>query len=307
MKFFKIPALLGLSALALVTTACLNDKSNPAGARDDEARLVIMTGVKDVNNVRALGKTSVISLRKLIITLASSNPADSARRDTVLADTGASFVSNATIDQVFLRNYSVKALRNWTVTVKTLDANDSVIHFATKNVDSLLAGETRAVTVDLESRFVMYEAKFTLPDSINFQLSQYKEELTVNRVVLRVDGEIVADSTHAPRFEPGSPTPIVHTVRFDYVRRDQTPDVKVEFYGRIGDYPEDDLLFEVEFENVNPDVPNPTPKTPEYVGPPVEELFDPATIGLKINIGKVGTVVFDVNIDGDVFAKPAAE
>src|SRR5690606_10927549 len=147
------------------------------------------------------------------------------RRDTILADTGTAFVSNASIDQQFVRNYAVKPLRSWTIVVKTLDANDSVIHYDSSVAANMLAGETRPVTLNLASRFVMYEAKFTLPDSLNFQISQFKEQLKVNRVVLRVDGEIVADSTHNPRFEPGSPSPTVHTVRFDYIRVNQAPDV----------------------------------------------------------------------------------
>lgn len=303
-KIFKISALTGMVAMAAVATGCLNDSGS---RRDNEARLIVTTSVKDVNKVRPLGKTSVISLNKLVITLTSSIPSDSVRRDTVLADTGLAFVSNASIDQQFTRNYAIKPLRSWTIVVKTLDANDSVIHYDSTVAADMFAGETRPITVNMASRFVMYEAKFTLPDSLNFQVSEFKEQLKVNRVVLRVDGAIVADSTRNPRFEPGSPSPTVHTVRFDYIRVNQTPDVKIEFYGRIGDYPDDGLLFEVEFEDVNPGNPNPAPKAPEYVGPPVDDLIDIATAGMVINIGKVGTVVFNTNINGNVFGKSASE
>ncbi len=303
-NFFKISALACLAAFVALATGCLNDSG---ASRNDEARLVVMAGMKDVNKVRPLGKTSVISLQKLVITLTSSVPTDSVRRDTILADTNASFVSNATIDQQFTRNYSIKPLRSWTIVVKTLDANDSVIHYDSSVAANMLAGETRPVTVNLASRFVMYEAKFTLPDSLNFQLSGFKEQLKVNRVVLRVDGTIVADSTRNPRFEPGSPSPTIHTVRFDYIRVNQTPDVKVEFYGKIGSYPVDTLLFAVEFEDVDPGDPNPAPKAPDYVGPNAEEIAGTAIAGMVINIGKVGTVVFNTNINGNVFGKPSVD
>jgi hypothetical protein len=304
-KLLKISALAGLAALAALATGCINDGGS---RKDSEANLVVVTGVKDVNKVRGLGKASTISLKKLIITLRSTDTTIAVRRDTVLADTGASFVSNATSDQTFSRSYKVNPLRTWIVVVKTLDAKDSVVHYDSATAVNLLAGETRSVTLNLSSRYVMYEAQFTLPDSINFTLSTFKQQLNVKRVVLRVDGSIVADSTRSPRFEPGSPTPTIHTVRFDYIRVNQTPDVRVEFYGKIGDVISDTtLLFVSEFNDVNPSTPNPPAVAPVYVGPDAVTLGNIATAGLVINIGKVGTVVFNTNINGNVAGKSSAQ
>lgn len=303
-QFLKISALVGLAALAATATGCLNDSGS---RKDSDAHLVVVTGVQDINS-KGLGKSATITLKKLIVTLTSSNVADSVRRDTVLADTGA-FSSVATENQSVLRNYSVKPLRSWTIVVKTLDANDSVIHYDSTVAASVLAGETRPVTFTLASRFVMYEAKFTVPDSLNYQVSAFKENLVINRVVLRVNGVIVADSTRSPRFEPSTTSPlvsVVHTVRFDYIRTNLTPTVKVEFYGHVGAYPTDGKLFESEFVNVNPNGPNPVPVSPGYVGPPSDQIAQLATAGLVINIGKVGTVVFNTSINGNVAGKTAA-
>jgi hypothetical protein len=302
-KIFKISAIAGLTALVAMATGCLNDSSSRKPAN---ANLVVVASVKDANK-KGLGKAATISLKKLIITMTSNNVSDAVRRDTVLADTGAAFVSSVTSNQALVRSYALNPLRNWTLVVKTLDTKDSVIHYDSVTVTGLNAGETRTVPLNLTARYVMYEAKFTIPDSVNFTQSVFKRDLLVHRVVLKVDGVIVADSTTNPRFLPGSPTPTVHTVRFDYIRVNQTPDVKVEFWGKIGGQPlTDTLLFSTQFDDVDPYTPNPTPKAPDYVGPPASELGNIATVNFQINIGKVGTVIFNTDINGNVNAKAAA-
>jgi hypothetical protein len=75
----------------------------------------------------------------------------------------------------------------------------------------------------------------------------------------------------------------------------------------MGGLDHDTLLFVTEFPDVDPTVPNPTPKQPDYIGPNANELGGIATLGLQINIGKVGTVVFNTNINPNVNAKSAAQ
>jgi hypothetical protein len=305
-KSVKSIIAVGCIGVALSLSACLND-SGSSRSSDGEAHLLVVAGVKDVNKVKGLGKASVISLKKLVITLKSSDSTDAVRRDTVLADTGSSFVSSATSDQSFSRSYAIKPLRNWTIVVKTLDANDSVIHYDSTVASNLLVAETRPVTLNLSSRYVMYEAQFTVPDSLHFQTAGVVENLLVKRVVMLVDGVIVKDTSTTPRFTPSTTTPPVtniHKVTFDYIRSNQTPDVTIEFYGRLGSDTADSKLFEVKFPDVNPANPNPPGKIPDYVGPGSEDLL--ANAGLVINIGKVGTVVFVTNINGQV-PKKAAE
>lgn len=280
-------------ALGAVFVGCLND----SGSARTEAQLVIQAGVKDVNKTKSLGKTSVITLDKMIVTLRSSEAGDAVHTDTVLAGTGG-FSSDATSDQSVLRNYPVKPLRSWTVIVKTLDVNDSIIHYDSVLVSNLLIGETRAVTVNLASRFVMYEARFSLPDSLTFtQLDSLKQQLVVDRMVMIVDGDTVVDSTHAPRFAPGQS----HSAFFDYVKVGDRPDVQIEFFGRVGADLTSTKLFEYVFKDVDPTVENPTPTTGTYTGPNAGDLG--AITGLTINIGKVGTVVFEPIINPDVTTK----
>lgn len=282
-------------AMGSVFVGCLNDSGSVR--TEGNAQLVIQAGVKDVNKTKSLGKTSVITLEKMIVTLRSSDPADAVHRDTVQADTG-DFVSDATSDQSILRNYQVKPLRSWTVIVKTLDVNDSIIHYDSVLVDDLLIGETRAVTLNLTSRFVMYEARFSLPDSLTFtQLDSLKQQLVVDRMVMIVDGDTVVDSTHAPRFAPGQP----HSAFFDYVKVGEQPDVEIEFFGRVGADLTSTKLFEYVFKDVDPTVENPTPTTGTYTGPNAGDLG--AITGLTINIGKVGTVVFQPVINPEVTTK----
>src|SRR5690606_8789134 len=137
---------------------------------DQPANLVISMGVKDVNSLSkpGLGKTAAITLNKLVVTLTSSVETDAVIRDTVIAsDTeGSPFVSASDEAQQVLNNYPVLPLRNWTIEVKTLDINDSTIHIATSTQNNLGIGENRTVVLNLTSRFVVYAAKFTLPDSI---------------------------------------------------------------------------------------------------------------------------------------------
>jgi hypothetical protein len=95
----------------------------------------------------------------------------------------------------------------------------------------------------------------------------------------------------------------VHTVRFDYIIVNDTPDVKIEFHGKVGADTVIRKLFEHVFENVKPSVTNPSGAVPSYVGPNSSQLGSVA--GLVIKIGKVGTVVLETIIDSNVASKKA--
>jgi hypothetical protein len=299
MKFSKILSIVGAVALAAALSACLND-SGPS-SRENSAQLIIKSSVRDVNKAGGLGKASVITLKKLVITLTANDSAHTVRRDTVLAADTGSFSSTSTANQTVNRSYKLPPLRSWSVVVKTLDMNDSVIHRDSLFVANLLAGETRTVPLTLTSRFVMYEAQFTVPDSLHFGVADISQNLAISRVKLFVDGKQVADSARNPRFEPSTTTPsvtVIHTVRFDYVSVLDSHDVKIEFWGRLGSDTTLKKLFEQEFEDVKPTNPNPPAVNPVYVGPSSGEQL--GNVGIVINIGKVGTVVFQTNVTGGV-------
>lgn len=301
---------LGATALSVLLAGCLNGNTGSPNEAD-EANLVIHAGVKDVNKVGGgLGKLSTITLHKLIITLTSGTAGDSVRRDTILAGTQG-FGATATADQEFKKPYAIKPLRSWTVVVKTLDVNDSLVHYDSVVATKLLVGETRAVVMNLASRFVMYEAKFTVPDSLRSNTSGMAQKLLINRFVMKVDGVVRVDSSRAPSvFTPSTVGPpanlLVHTVRFDYINVSDTPDVRLEFYGRVEGVTNDTLLFAHLFENVTPTNPNPSGVSPVYVGPGAGGTGG-AELGMTVNIGKVGTVVFETNISGNVFKAAVPE
>ena len=208
---------LGTVALsALVLGGCLNDSATKS---DKPGSLSFSVKVPDVSGAKGLHKGSTITLQKLIVTLTSNVGTDSVIRDTITPGV-AGFVSLATENQTVAKTYSVKPLRSWTITVKTLDAKGIVIHYASKVADSIKIGEERPVTIDLTSKYIMYVAKFTLPDSIGSSTpGTFKQKLDINRFMLVLDGDTVRDTTSlggpGHYFTAGAPG---HLVAFDYVR-----------------------------------------------------------------------------------------
>ncbi len=281
----------------------MTDGGKPSGDNQRPANLVISMGVKDVNNLSkpGLSKSAVandgIVLSKLVVTLTSSVVTDAVIRDTVLADTG-DFVSTSTDAQQVLRNYAVKPLRNWTIQVKTLDVNDSVIHISSSVQNNLTVGEVRPVTLNLASKFVVYVAKFVLPDSIGSQSSDQKQKLYVHRFMMVVDGDTVRDTSTTPP-DYFSAAPDTHKVFWNYVKADTVHTLQLYVYAdSLGDWDPNLPIFGDTIQITSTD----TTYTPElpWMGPGSEH--DPAcqanpsncggaTTGLTINIGAVGSVV----------------
>ncbi|MCD6025103.1 MAG: hypothetical protein K0Q91_2019 [Fibrobacteria bacterium] len=284
---------LGLAALgALVLGGCLNDAAAPSPSPLQDANLSISLSVPDVNKSNSLKKGSTISYAKLIVTLTSSVGSDSVIRDTITPGENG-FTSVATANQSVAKSYSVKPLRGWTVAVKTLDLNDSVIHSASVLADSIRIGEFRPVTLSLTSRFVMYVAKFTLPDSIGSATGTFREKLNIDRFMLVLDGDTVRDTTkQGGGYFASAPT--FHTVGFDYVRADTSHVLKLYVFGTMNNWPVNKPLYGDSVVISTTD----TLKTPTlaYVGPgsPTDTVGGPSNGAqispLTIEIGKVGIV-----------------
>lgn len=283
---------LGTVALsAFVFGGCLND----SGPKDSlkEGSLSINLSVPNVNNPQSgLRKGATITLNKLIVTLTSTVGTDSVIRDTITPGENG-FSSVATANQTVSKSYSVRPLRGWTLAVKTLDANDSLIHSASVLADSIKVGELRPVTINLTSRFIMYVAKFTLPDSIGSATGEFRQKLDINRFMLVLDGDTVRDTTkQGGGYFASAPT--FHTVGFDYVRADTTHVLKLYVFGDMGDWPSNKPLYGDSVIII----PTDTLKTPTlaYTGPGSSSdttggggtgaQIDP----LVIVIGKVGIV-----------------
>lgn len=309
---------LGLLALgATVLGGCfMTDSGKSSEGRP--ASLILSMGVQDVNSLAKAGlsKTATpvsdIVLKKLIVTLTSTNANDSVIRDTVLADTG-SFSSNSAAAQQVTKQYSVKSLRTWVIQVKTLDANDSVIHISSVTATNVGVGEYRQLNLNLVSKFVVYAAKFTLPDSLaSVDTSVHmKQKLFVNRFMMVVDGDTVRDTTAANYF---SAAPDHHLVVWNYVSADTTHSVKLYVFAdsvRMADssngggwtWPKNKPIFGDSIYVASTDSTY-SPKLP-WTGPgsPSDPNYDPsnpggARVGLTINIGAVDRVDIDISTGG---------
>jgi hypothetical protein len=281
---------LGTVALnALVLGGCLND-SGTKGSQDGS--LSISLAVPNVSGSKTLQKGSTITLQKLIVTLTSSVGTDAVIRDTITPGENG-FSSVSTENQTVAKSYPVKPLRGWTLTVKTLDANDSVIHFASKLADSIKVGEARLVEINLTSKFIMYMAKFTLPDSIGSATGTIKQRLYINRFMLVLDGDTVRDTTAGGPGVYFASKPVSHLVGFDYVRADTTHVLKLYVFGDMENW---DPLRPLYGDSVTI-IPSDTLKKPTlaYTGP--GSSSDTGGVGasidpLVIEIGKVG--VFNI-------------
>lgn len=224
--------------LALVCAAGLiGCGSNPGGPSDpgdngepgtfnSPVRSTITLG-----KVGVLSKTSAISLRKLILTAVSSTiPADTVRDTSTVNGSEA-----VTVKRVL----KLKPLLTWTLKARTLDQRDSVIHSGESQPFTVKPSDTAEVSLSLASRFIMYQAVFSdLPNSITTtQAGSGKVAVNLNRLVLKVDGLVKADSVLAAGYFAGGQNVILN---HDYVSPG-THTVALEAYGIVEGY--SGLLF----------------------------------------------------------------
>jgi hypothetical protein len=197
---------------AVILAGCFSSQAPVAGTTGDEVAIRVRMGV---GSVAALGKTNVIKLNKLIIVYTSS--ANDTIRDTITSSTSPALDSVSTTGQTVTKNRTLTALRTWKIKVTSRDRLDTVIHIDSATIPAMYAGDTAVVNLNMSSRFAMYEARFlTLPDSIQSSVpSQPKQKLRINRLVLKIDGVTVRDSTATVR--PYFDSATTHTLAYDYV------------------------------------------------------------------------------------------
>ena len=236
-----------------------------------------------LGKVGALSKSSTISLSKLVLeAVSSASPADTVR-DT------ASVSGNDAV--TVLRTLTLKPLRNWVVSAKSLDAKDSVIHQGTSASFFVKPADTSAVSLNLTSRFAMYQANFnTLPDSISSSTSGTgKDKLNLNRLVLKVDGVIKSDSLLASGYFAGGANVSLY---FDYI----TPGshtVTLEAYGPLHTY--NGMLYSGSSTfSVTAGNDDTRSVTLNWVGPTT------GTGKLTVTLGKVGKVIVNGTLPGGV-------
>lgn len=214
--FFKRKSvtLMGLFA-AMILSGCFATESPSVRSSEGEEDVAVRLRM-GLGSVNELNKVALIKMNKLVIVYTSN--ANDTIRDTITGSSSPFLDSVSTTGQTVVKHRALKALRSWKIVVTSRDRLDSVIHRDSAIIPVMYAGDTAVVNLNLSSRFTMYEAKFlSLPDSIQSATpGQPKQNLCINRLVLKVDGAIVRDSVATPCFAKGIGSS--HTLAYDYVR-----------------------------------------------------------------------------------------
>lgn len=281
MKFKSLFSFVFVSILSIALSGC--SKSNPSGPSGEDKRMGYVNTQVDLQRVGVLSKTSSINLSKLILTAVStSSPSDTVRDTTTVSGN-----AQLTVNRVL----TLKPLRNWSISAKTLDLRDSVIHQGTTSSFFVKPADTAFVNLTLNSRFTMYEANFlTLPDSISSSVSGTgKDILKVNHVLVKVDGTNRADSTVSPSFFSAGQSV---KVTYDYVTVGSHT-LLLEVYGVMNNYT--GILYSgTVVVNVAAGIDDTQAFNLTWVGP---------TTGngkLTVVIGKVGKAVLNGSLPGSV-------
>ncbi len=289
MKHPKTPAAKLLIALAapLFFAACGSTPSTST-ASNDPVLIDESSGDGNVNATVLLGKVgilskiSAISLQRLVLCAVSgATPPDTVKDSSLVSGSDAVTV---------IRSLTLKPLRNWVITAKTFDLKDSVVHSGSTASFFVKPADTTAVSLNLTSRFAMYQANFnTLPDSISSATSTGKDKLNLNRVVLRIDGTVRADSLVAAGYFTAGQNVSVY---FDYI----TPGshtVSLEAYGVLHTYT--GILYSgASTFTVSAGNDDTRSIALNWVGPTT------GTGSLTVTLGKVGKVIVNGVVSGTV-------
>jgi photosystem II stability/assembly factor-like uncharacterized protein len=188
---FKRITAVGALLTALALSACFQ-YDNWIGPGSDRPAYVNVS--LRVDGVNSLTKTSTISLSKLIVAFTSS--VNDTIRDTITSSTSPALSATSTSTQTIAKNYTLKALRTWKLVATVKDSRDSVIHRDSSTTSVLMEADTAHISLNLSSRFAMYQANFIIPDSIASATGgSAKDALHINRLVLKIDGVTRKDSS----------------------------------------------------------------------------------------------------------------
>jgi hypothetical protein len=220
MLSIKKIALAAALVSTLSLTACLQGEDGAQESATTHIRVKADFSALNASS-GSLSKGSAVSLAKVIVTLTSNatipTAADTVRDTITPGEQG--FTNNSTIDQAIDSNYTLKALRNWKVSISVRDTRDSVTHEAVvtpaANNYVRIADTVFVPFGTLAPRFTQYRAIFSgLPDSVTTgAVAGTYQRTRFTRLILRVDGKIVRDSLKADYFN-GLP---LDTLDYDYV------------------------------------------------------------------------------------------
>jgi hypothetical protein len=280
-------------AAGLTAAGCLfDDGASPRAAGTPEGKAVVglSMGVGPVSSM--LAKGAVISLNKVVIAFASS--ALDTLRDTLTGSTSPSLSAVSTSQQVLQKYYSLSVSRSWKAVVTVLDSRDSVTHRDSATTGVLAAADTAHVNLTLASKFVMYRARFlTIPDSIGSSApGTSRQKLRLNRLVFKVDGVTVRDSSSSPAYFTAGGT---HVLDYDYVSPGSHT-IVMQAFGPMGSWDVSNPLYSgSKSVNIAAGANDSTVTlTLNWVGP---------TTGgdtLAVTIGRMSTLTADGTLPGNV-------
>ncbi len=285
----------GILFAVLLLSACGRSRGVAEVQEDHPAIVNLRVGLGKVGTfakAEAFRKTSAITLDKLILEL-TSNTGDTLRDTITTSSSPVSISAVSTSPQTITKDYiALKPLRAWKVVAITLDVLDSVIQKDSAVSPVLYADDTADVVLNLDSRFSMYNARFLgIPDSISSTVpGTFKQMLILNRLVLKVDGSILVDST-----EPGGFTPLDTAVlSYDYVPVG-SHSITLEAWGRIKVSTPDAMLFTgTKTINVGAGSDSATALTLSWVGPTT------GTGQISATLNRVGKVTVNGALPGTV-------
>jgi hypothetical protein len=288
-KLNKIAAL-GLMAVGMTFVGCMEQTSSTAPQANTSKQGAVMSVRVGLDPVNALAKSATISLKKLILVLSTN---DTTIRDTITTSTTPALSATSTLAQIISKGYTLKPLRVWKLVATTKDNLDSVIHMDSVTTGELFDGDTAKINLTLSSHFSMYQAQFLIPDSISSTLTGLKQIVNINRIVLKVDGNTVRDSTVV-----GSTyfTPKVNALlNYDYITVG-SHNVILLAYGPMITWNAANALYTSASTpiNVAAGVDSTIAITLNWTGPTTNSGTVTATIG------KVGTVIINGTLPGSV-------
>jgi hypothetical protein len=268
---------------------CLSGGTEPSSTQDEQAVVNLRLKLDPVST--ALAKSATITLDKLVIVFTSS--ALDTVSDTITTGTTPALNATSTTQQTVAKYYNLATARSWKALVTIRDTRDSVIHRDSTTTAVLEAADTADISLTLTSRFTMYQARFlTIPDSIGSAAAGTgKQKLYLNRLVFKIDGVTVRDSSVSPSFFSASST---HTLSYDYVSPG-SHSMQMLAYGPMNSWDEANPLYSGSTTvNVGAGVDTTVTVNLSWVGP---------TTGggsLSVTIGKVGSVTANGNLPTNV-------
>jgi hypothetical protein len=282
-------------AAAVFLAGCFPDTGlspNPVDPAGESAVMNIRMNMKAVNSLK---KGSAISLSQMIVVIVSqgATPADTIRDTIKTSGTTPTLSADAATQQSVNKTYPLKALRGWKIYVSVRDTRDSLIHFDSATTPVLHVADTAVVNLGLTSRYSMYDAKFlSLPDKISSTTGDVEQDLNVTRLVFKVDGVALRDSTANPG--PYFTSLTEHVLSYDYVRPG-TRLITLEVYGPIGSSPTPQLLYSgSQSATIAAGVNSTVPITLNWVGP------TGGTGSISATLGKVGKVTINGTLPGTI-------